>query len=71
MSLSYYLERIQCGVDYIEARLDQEIPLENVAKAAGISHWHFQRMFKALTGETLKSYIRSPPPRKLTRPLAD
>jgi len=57
--VSYYLERIQCGVDYIEARLDQEIALEDVAKAAGISQWHFQRMFKALTGETLKVYIRS------------
>jgi AraC family transcriptional regulator len=53
------LERIQSGVDYIEARLDQEISLEDVAKAAGISQWHFQRMFKALTGETLKVYIRS------------
>jgi len=57
--LSYYLERIQCGVDYIEARLDEDVPLENVAKAAGVSQWHFQRMFKALTGETLKTYIRS------------
>ena len=57
--MSYYLERIQQGVDYIEARLDEEIPLEEVAKAAGISQWHFQRMFKALTGETLKVYIRS------------
>jgi AraC family transcriptional regulator len=57
--LSYYLERIQAGVDYIEARLDQELPLEDVAKAAGISQWHFQRMFKALTSETLKVYIRS------------
>ncbi|HKO51762.1 MAG TPA: GyrI-like domain-containing protein [Polyangiaceae bacterium] len=56
--MSYYLERIQCGVDYIEARLDREIPLQDVAKAAGISQWHFQRMFKALTGETLKGYIR-------------
>jgi len=57
--LSYYLERVQRGVDYIEARLEQEIALEDVAKAAGVSQWHFQRIFKALTGETLKVYIRS------------
>ena len=57
--MSYYLERVQRGVDYIETRLDREIPLAEVAKAAGISQWHFQRMFKALTGETLKVYIRS------------
>lgn len=57
--MSYYLERIQDGVDYIEARLDEAIALEHVAKAAGVSQWHFQRLFKALTGETLKTYIRS------------
>ena len=30
-----------------------------MARRAGISHWHFQRIFKALTNETLKTYIRS------------
>jgi AraC family transcriptional regulator len=57
--LSYYLERIQCGVDYVEARLDEEVALSAVARAAGLSQWHFQRIFKSLTGETLKAYIRS------------
>ena len=57
--MNYYLERIQRGVDYIEARLDQDIELYDVAREAGVSQWHFQRMFKALTGETLKTYIRS------------
>lgn len=57
--MSYYLERIQQGVDYIEARLDEDISLAAVARAAGISQWHFQRIFKALTGETLKTYIRA------------
>ena len=57
--MSYYLERIQRGVDYIETRLDEDVALSDVAKVAGISQWHFQRIFKALTGETLKTYIRS------------
>ena len=57
--MSYYLERIQRGVDYIETRLDEGIALEDVAKVAGVSQWHFQRMFHARTGETLKAYIRS------------
>lgn len=35
-----------------------EIASADVARKAGISHWHFQRIFKALTNETLKSYIR-------------
>lgn len=57
--MSYYLERIQRGVDFVETRLDEHVALSDVAKAAGISQWHFQRIFKALTGETLKTYIRS------------
>jgi AraC-like DNA-binding protein/predicted transcriptional regulator YdeE len=57
--VSYYLERIQRGVDYIETRLDEDVALADVAKVAGVSQWHFQRIFKALTGETLKTYIRS------------
>lgn len=57
--MSYYLERIQQGVDYIERRLDEDVALGDVAKAAGISQWHFQRIFKSLTGETLKTYIRA------------
>lgn len=57
--MSYYLERIQQGVDYIETRLDEDVELALVARAAGVSQWHFQRLFKALTGETLKTYIRS------------
>lgn len=54
-----YLAQVQRGVDYIEANLDVDVELVRVSKAAGISHWHFQRIFKALTGETLKTYIRS------------
>jgi AraC family transcriptional regulator len=53
------LQHVQAGVDYIEAHLDQELALSVVARKAGISQWHFQRIFKALTGETLKTYIRS------------
>ena len=50
---------MQKGIDYIEANLDFDITLAQVAHEAGISQWHFQRIFKALTNETLKTYIRS------------
>ena len=59
MKDNFYLNRIQRGIEFIEARLDDQIPLGEVAREAGISQWHFQRMFKALTGDTLKRYIRS------------
>jgi AraC family transcriptional regulator len=54
-----YLKQVQTGIDYIEANLDFDISLVQVAREAGLSQWHFQRIFKALTNETLKTYIRS------------
>jgi AraC family transcriptional regulator len=55
----HYLKRVQQGIDFIEAHLETAIELSDVAKAAGLSQWHFQRIFRALTNETLKTYIRS------------
>jgi AraC-like DNA-binding protein/predicted transcriptional regulator YdeE len=54
-----YLAQIQRGIDYIEANLSFDVQTGQVARHAGLSHWHFQRIFKALTNETLKTYIRS------------
>ena len=53
------MKNVQLGIDYIESHLDFDITLSIVAKEAGLSQWHFQRIFKALTNETLKTYIRS------------
>ena len=54
-----YLDQVQRGIDFIEERLGVDLETADVAREAGISHWHFQRIFKALTNETLKTYIRS------------
>ena len=54
-----YLACVRRGIDHIERHLDSEIALADVGHAAGLSQWHFQRIFKALTNETLKTYIRS------------
>jgi len=54
-----YLKHVQTGIDYIESNLDFDITLSQIAEEAGLSQWHFQRIFKALTNETLKTYIRS------------
>lgn len=63
-----YLEQIQRGVDFIEENLRADINITDVAKHAGMSRWHFQRMFKGLTGETVKMYIRT---RRLGKSLED
>jgi AraC family transcriptional regulator len=54
-----YLKQVQAGIDHIEANLDFDLEISDVASAAGLSQWHFQRIFKALTNETVKTYIRS------------
>ncbi len=54
-----YLGQVQRAIDFIEDNLDADIELAEVARQAGISQWHFQRIFKALANETLKTYIRS------------
>lgn len=54
-----YLTQVQKGIDFIETHLDSNITLTQVACEAGLSQWHFQRIFKALSNETLKTYIRT------------
>lgn len=54
-----YLDSVQKGINYIEENLDFNLNPRDVAEKACISQWHFQRIFKALTNETLKTYIRS------------
>lgn len=53
-----HLERIQAAVDFIEARLGEELPTEDIAREAGFSMWHFQRVFAAAVGFPLKDYVR-------------
>jgi AraC family transcriptional regulator len=53
------IRSIQRAVTYIQTELrDDRIPsLENVAKAAGVSKFHFHRVFKLITGETCAQTI--------------
>lgn len=51
------------SIDYMEERLLAKLEVEDIAKAALSSKYHFQRMFYALTGFTVTEYIRN---RRLT-----
>jgi AraC family transcriptional regulator len=53
-----YLGPIQRAVDEIESRLRQPIAIEQLARRAGFSYWHFQRVFAAIVGEPVGFYIR-------------
>ncbi|MGI6159530.1 MAG: helix-turn-helix domain-containing protein [Limnochordia bacterium] len=53
-----YYERVQRAIDYIEENLKSELPLKEVAARAYMSIANFYRLFYALTGHSIKDYIR-------------
>ena len=59
-----YKSRIRQAVEHIEQNLDEELTPSKVSEAVGFSAFHFHRLFKAFTGESIKQYIRK---RRLSR----
>ncbi len=53
-----YIHRINTMIDYVEKNLDQPLNLEILADIASFSPYHFHRIFKAFTGETINSFVR-------------
>lgn len=53
-----WLNDLNNAMDLIEDRLPGEVSLEELARAAGCSAFHLQRMFPYLTGLTLADYLR-------------
>ena len=52
-----YKDRINKIIDYISENLDQDLKLENLAKQAYISPFHFHRIFSSIMSETLADFI--------------
>lgn len=52
-----YTQLINKTEDYIEAHLNESIRLNDIADAIGISTFHFHRIFKEHTSETLHQFI--------------
>ena len=53
-----YRQRICRAMNFISAHLDREPALEEIAAAANFSPFHFHRIFKAATGETVFGFLR-------------
>lgn len=54
------LKELNQVMDYIEARLeDSSLSLEEVATYAGVSDFHFRKVFRYLTGFTLSDYLKN------------
>lgn len=58
-----WLIRMKDALAYMESKMAESIRIEDVAKIAHVSPFHFQRMFSMLTGFTVADYVRK---RRLT-----
>lgn len=62
--MSGYLRQLQRSLSFIEAHLGEELRIQAIARHAGMSMWHFQRIFSAALGQPLMDYVRR---RRLSR----
>jgi AraC family transcriptional regulator len=53
-----YQERILRVLVHIQGRLDEPLELDELARVACFSPFHFHRVFRALTGEGVQQYVR-------------
>lgn len=53
-----YTARINRVIDYIEANIDKDLSLEELANVAHFSPFHFHRIFSAMVGETLNGFTQ-------------
>ena len=53
-----YAIRIERVLTEIVARMDEPLRLEDLASVAGVSRFHFHRVFQAMVGETIGEVVR-------------
>lgn len=63
-----HFEEIVRAVEFVERHLQENLTVQDVAQQAGISNWHFQRIFRDYVGETVGAYLRK---RRLSEALAE
>lgn len=57
-TMSDYRQRLLTVLLFIQQNLDEELPLESLARVAHFSPYHFHRIFRGMMGETVCEHIR-------------
>lgn len=57
-SLQIYRQRINAVIDYVNAHLDRAHSLDELSRIARFSKFHFHRVFKNVTGETVNEFVK-------------
>jgi AraC family transcriptional regulator len=52
-----YVERVNRAIDHVTRHLAEPLRLDNVAKVACFSPYHFHRVFRSVMGETLHDFV--------------
>ena len=55
---SEYDRRVNRVIDHIREHLADELPLAALARLAAFSPFHFHRVFRAVTGETVAGFVQ-------------
>lgn len=58
VELINYYQAIQRAISYVEEHLCDPFTVEDVSRAAFQSRWHFQRVFRLVTGHSLYKYVQ-------------
>jgi len=53
-----YEQRVNRVIDHVQAHLAEDLSLERLARVAAFSPFHFHRIFRAITGETLSAFVQ-------------
>lgn len=53
-----YLERVNRAIDHVVRNLGEPLRLEDVARVAHFSPFHFHRVFQSIVGETLGQFVK-------------
>src|SRR5689334_20842577 len=53
-----YQQRILDVLVHVQRHLDQELSLDELARVAHFSPYHFHRIFRAMVGESVKEHVR-------------
>ncbi|MGQ0602453.1 MAG: helix-turn-helix domain-containing protein [Anaerolineales bacterium] len=52
-----YVQRINTVLNYVRENLTDDLSLNTLARVAGFSPFHFHRLFKSLTDETVNECV--------------
>jgi len=52
-----YIARVNRVVDYVRGHVDEPLPIAKLAQLAALSPFHFHRVFKSVSGESLAAFV--------------